>query len=135
LRKLDTVIHKMSLIGLKCNEISLSLFYTIMSTTSIKLQKCKIANIINYQCWEQFCFHIYIYIYIYIYIVFGGCMVACRQHKAVKKNKNIRLLYSVLLPCDALCNGRGAQQESPYLAIYTASYSREPKTSVSLLID
>jgi len=28
---------KMSLIGLKCNEISLSLFYTVVSITSIKL--------------------------------------------------------------------------------------------------
>jgi len=35
----------------------------------------KIANIINYQCWEQFCLHLYIV---------GWCMVACRQHKALK---------------------------------------------------
>ena len=41
-----------------------------------KIVKYKIANIINYQCWEQFCLH--------LYIVVGGCMVACRQHKAVK---------------------------------------------------
>ena len=27
---------------------------------------------INYQCWKQFCLH--------LYIVIGGCMVACRQH-------------------------------------------------------
>ena len=44
----------MSLIGLKCNEISLLLFYTIVSITSIKLQTCEIANITNYQYWEQF---------------------------------------------------------------------------------
>jgi len=36
----------------------------------------KIANIVNYQCWEQFCLH--------LYVVVGGRMVACRQHKAVK---------------------------------------------------
>ena len=33
--------------GLKCNEISLSLFCTVVSITSIKSQKCKIANIIK----------------------------------------------------------------------------------------
>jgi len=37
----------MSLIGLKCNETSLSLFYIIVSITSIKLYKYKIANIIK----------------------------------------------------------------------------------------
>jgi len=41
-----------------------------------KIVKRKIANIINYQCWEKICLH--------LYIVVGGCMVACRQHKAVK---------------------------------------------------
>jgi len=39
------------------------------------VKKYKIANIINYQCWEQFRLH--------LYIVVGGCMVVCRQHKAV----------------------------------------------------
>jgi hypothetical protein len=36
----------------------------------------KIANMINYQYWEQYRLH--------LYIVVGGCMVACRQRKAVK---------------------------------------------------
>jgi len=44
----------MSLIGLKCNESSLSLFCTVLSITSIELQKCKIANILNYQFWEHY---------------------------------------------------------------------------------
>ena len=66
----------MSLIGLKYNEISLSLFCTVISVTLIKFKKCKIANIINYQYWEQFC--------LYLYIVVGGCTVACRQYKPVK---------------------------------------------------
>jgi hypothetical protein len=33
-----------------------------------KTEKCKIANVINYQYWEQFRLH--------LYIVVGGCMVA-----------------------------------------------------------
>jgi len=37
MRKLHTVIHKISLIISKCNEISLSLFYAIISIISIKL--------------------------------------------------------------------------------------------------
>jgi len=42
------------------------------------VKKCKIANIISYQYWEQFCLHLYIV---------SGCVVACGQHKAVNTLK------------------------------------------------